>query len=171
MHTYTHVCDCAFTWMNAQSHTLELCVRAHTHTHTNPSLSPNPLGKQSPASAAKLPKLSHPLMGYLSPCKSASLSTLMSLCCLSVCLPLCLFECLMSCLYVCYLFCLSVSDCYAVWWLLFSSCLSACWLIMQLVCFCLVFFFVLYDCYVEEFVLSMYKSFKGNLFMYFLWSC
>lgn len=38
----------------------------------------NPLGKQSPASAAKLPKLSHPLMGYL--------STLMSFSYMSDCL-------------------------------------------------------------------------------------
>lgn len=99
------------------------CALTHKHTHTNPSPSPNPLEKQSPASAAKLPKLSHPLMGYLSPCKSASLSTLMSFCCLSVCLPLCLFECLMSCLYVCYLFCLSVSD--------YSCCVVACVLLLS----------------------------------------
>lgn len=75
----------------------------HTHTDTHSqslSLSPPPLGKQSPASAAKLPKLSHLLMGYLSPCVSASLSTLMSFCSVCVCLPLCLPECLMSCLYV-----------------------------------------------------------------------
>lgn len=158
-------------WMHNHTHWNCACTCTHTQTHTNPSPSPNPLGKQSPASAAKLPKLSHPLMGYLSPCKSASLSTLMSFCCLSVCL--CAFLnvwCLVFMYATCFV-CLFLTV-PAVWWLLFSSCLSACWLIMQLVCFLFSFFFVvLYDCFVEEFVLSMYTSFKGNLFMYFLWSC
>ncbi len=78
------------TWMNAH-------IQGYTHTHTKTHALTQitfplfaPWGKQSPASAAKLPKLSHLLMGYLSSCVSASLSTLMScLCvvCLSASLP------------------------------------------------------------------------------------
>lgn len=66
-----------------------MCARAHTHTDT-PITFPlsAPTGKQCPASAAKLPKVSHLLMGYLSSCASASLSALMTFCCPSVCLRL-----------------------------------------------------------------------------------
>lgn len=48
------------------------------HVHTPIALPLCPPGSQSPASAAKLPEPSHRLMGYLSPCLSASLSALMS---------------------------------------------------------------------------------------------
>lgn len=83
------------TTINSPTHVehTHICARAYmdectscTCTRTQITfLLFTPLGRQSPASAAKLPKLSHLLMGYLSPCVSAILSTLMSFC-LSVCL-------------------------------------------------------------------------------------
>lgn len=85
-------------------------TRTHTRTPITFPLFVSPV-KQSPASAAKLPKLSHLLMGYLSPCLCVCLSVYVNDLLLSVCLSVCppprLPECLMFCLYVCCL-CFSV---------------------------------------------------------------
>ena len=71
------------------------CARKRTHTRTPITfpLSVSP-GKQSPASAAKLPKLSHLLMGYLSPCHCVCLTVYVNDLLLPVCLSVCLSVCL-----------------------------------------------------------------------------